>query len=150
MYMVIVGAYPQANNDAPSTSPSSTVVSMEVPPPALMDNESEGESSLAPITLMYAQQTLPFFEGMREDSEESKEKNLRELLEEQDIGEQRPSQCQIDSIFCNTQLISTYPPTHTHTHTHTRARTHTHTHMHTHTHTHTHTHRSHPWLVEHH
>ena len=85
--MSIIGAYPQASADATSTSPSTTVMSMEVPPPALMDNESEAESSLAPITLMYAQQTLSFLEGRREEREGSKEKNLRELLEEQDIGE---------------------------------------------------------------
>ena len=105
-----------------------------------MDNEREGEGFVTAITLMYAQEPLSYLGGGSQSTgtggaSGSKDKGLRELLEEQHIGERTH--------------------THTHTHTHTRyslRRKHikkfmhlhciacAHACIHTHTHTHTHTH----------
>ncbi len=67
----------------------SSVMSFETPPPSMMNNEGEGEGCVMPITLMYAQQPLAFAgtTGEVKATNEEKEKDMRELLEEQDIGE---------------------------------------------------------------
>ncbi len=53
----------------------------------MMENEAEGEEFVTPITLMYAQQPLPFMGGTsRVEESKEEEKDLRDLLEEQDIG----------------------------------------------------------------
>lgn len=64
-----------------------SVMSLETPPPSMMDNEAEGERFVTSITLMYAQQPLPFMgTNVHEAKVATKEKGLRELLEEQHVG----------------------------------------------------------------
>lgn len=86
-----------------------------------MDNESEAEGSVAAITLMYAQQPLSFLEGSVQQVDgdnESKEKNLRELLEEQDIGNNTSrviSASSFSTHFDTPNQTSSHTCTHTHT-----------------------------------
>lgn len=85
-------------------TPPSQMAAMECPPHTLMCNESEGDPWMIDITLMYAQET-PYQPGLygrrvspsvqhkpvvkknEPPKERTNEKSLRELLEEQDIGE---------------------------------------------------------------
>ena len=72
---------------------------LETPPSSMMGNEEEGEAFVTPITLMYAQQPLPFIETTEDTKatkeEKEKEKDLRDLLEEQDIGKLLHKSCSI-------------------------------------------------------